>query len=241
MKEHYAGNMTSPEFREAIKSNRGVIITIGSCEQHGHHLPLDTDNLIGFNTAINVAKRTDCLLLPPINYGQVWSAKNFSGTIALTTTTIKAILHDIVISLQRHGVKNIIFMSGHNGNCAAIKEACREIHDQYGWNNVWHVFPTLSKEGWELLESPIACNCIHAGELETSMVLAIRPDLVHMDCVTKEYPVQPKELAYRPMGWDEYIETGSFGDSSLASIEKGQRINQLMIDEAVRIISEVIH
>lgn len=240
MKEYYAGNLTTVEFKEAMATTRGVIVVIGSCEQHGHHLPLDTDNLIGFETAKRVAKACNCLLLPPVNYGQVWSARNFPGTIALKTSTIKQIIFDIVESLERHHAKNIIFMSGHNGNCPTIKEACRELFDEHGWRNIWHVFPSMNKEVLKLLESPIPCNCVHAGELETSMLLAIKPELVQMEKTTKEFPVAPTDLAFRPIPWDEYLESGSFGDASYATSEKGKTILDDMVDSAIKIITELI-
>lgn len=240
MKEYYAGHLTSLEFKESMKSARGVIVVFGSCEQHGHHLPLDTDNIIGFETALRVAKSCDCLVLPPINYGQVWSARNFPGTIALRTNTIKQIIFDIVESLEKHHAKNIIFMSGHNGNCLTIKEAVRDIYDKYGWRNIWHIFPSLDKNVMKILESPISCNCVHAGELETSMLLAIKPNLVHMDRTTKEFPIAPKDLPFRAIPWDEYLETGSFGDAGYATSEKGQIIVDSMVDSMIKIIHELV-
>ena len=98
--KHYAGHYTAPEFSEAIRTCKGVIITCGSCEQHGHHLPLDTDNIIGTEIALRIAEKTDLLVMPPITYGQVWSAKGFPGTISLTPDTLKRLLREIICSLE---------------------------------------------------------------------------------------------------------------------------------------------
>ena len=70
-RRHYAGAMTRIEFQQRLKEAKCVIVPIGSCEQHGYHLPLDTDNIIGFNTAMMVAEKTDSIVMPNVNYGQV--------------------------------------------------------------------------------------------------------------------------------------------------------------------------
>ena len=95
-KKSYAGYYTSIEFKEKIEENRGVILICGSCEQHGHHLPLDTDNIIGMEIALRIAEETDMLVMPPLNYGQVWSAKGFPGTLSLTADVLKMVLKELI-------------------------------------------------------------------------------------------------------------------------------------------------
>ena len=103
MEKHafYAGHCTAPEFNDTIASNKGVILVCGSCEQHGYHMPLDTDNIIGFELALRIAEKTDMLVMPPVTYGQVWSAKGFPGTISLTPAALKCILREIICSLEQ--------------------------------------------------------------------------------------------------------------------------------------------
>ena len=98
----YAGYCTSPDFKERLAQCRGIIVVCGSCEQHGHHLPLDTDNIIGMELALRIAEQTDMLVMPPVNYGQVWSAKGFPGTVCLSAQTLKQILREIIRRLS-HG------------------------------------------------------------------------------------------------------------------------------------------
>lgn len=239
--EHYAGNLTSPEFAERIKECKAIFVVIGSCEQHGHHMPLDTDNIIGLHTALVIAEKTKSLVLPPVNYGQVWSARKFSGTIALSTETLKNIIHDIVVSLEMHGAKYIILWSGHNGNLTTMREAARELLDKYNWHNVWYMLPEMKGDLIKnLLETPMPGGVAHAGELETSMLLAIRPDLVRMDKATHEVPEISKHISYRPISWDEFIQTGAFGAADLGSVEKGNAIMQAIIDDSVRVINSLI-
>lgn len=240
MKDVYAGNLTSPEFAKAVKECKAVILPIGSCEQHGQHMPLDTDNLIGSYLAMETAKRCHCLVMPAINYGQVWSARKFPGTIALSTNTLISIIKEIVISLQSHHVRNIILLAGHNGNSNALKEAARQLLDEYQWENVWYLCAEIDSSLMKLMETPIPCGCVHAGEMETSMLLAIRPDLVHMERATAEFPTLPQDAKYRPVSWEHYIESGSFGDGGKATAEKGKALLESSIQSAVRLINEII-
>lgn len=240
MKNIYAGDMTSPEFASAMKECKAVLIPIGSCEQHGHHMPLDTDNLIGTYLAMETARRCNCLVMPSINYGQVWSARKFPGTIALSTDTLIRLIKDVVLSLEAHHAKNIILFAGHNGNSYAMKEAARQLLDEYNYKNVWFVTADVDQSLMKLMETPIPCGCVHAGEMETSMLLAIRPDLVHMERATAEFPALPKAAKYRPISWDEYIKSGSFGDGSKATVEKGKALLESAIQNAVHLIHDII-
>lgn len=189
----YAGHYTSPEFKEKLKSVRGVIVFCGSCEQHGHHLPLDTDNIIGRELALRIAQKADLLMMPSVNYGQVWSAKGFPGTIALSADTLKRILREIIVSLEEQGAQNIILMSTHNGNYPFLKELARELRDEAGWTNVWHFPVAFSKEALARAKTsrPMAP---HAGEIETALLLYLRPELVEMSGATKEFPQPPGGL-----------------------------------------------
>lgn len=128
----YAGHCTAPEFNDKIRACRGVILVCGSCEQHGHHLPLDTDNIIGTEIALRIAEKTGLLVMPPVNYGQVWSAKGFPGTISLSPNTLKLLLKEIICSLEAQNAANIVLMSGHNGNYPILKELARELLDEFG-------------------------------------------------------------------------------------------------------------
>lgn len=240
MKKIYAGEMTSPEFAAAMKTCKAVLVPIGSCEQHGHHMPLDTDNLIGTYLAMETAKRCNCLVMPSINYGQVWSARKFSGTIALSNETLIRIIKDVVYSLETHHAKNIILFAGHNGNSTAIKEASRQLLDEAEYTNVWAITADVDKALMKQMETPIPCGCVHAGEMETSMLLAIRPDLVQLEKATAEYPKLPEAAKYRPVSWDQYIESGSFGDGSKATVEKGKALLESAIQNAVHLINDII-
>ena len=234
--ENYAGHCTSMEFNAKMKQKRGVILVCGSCEQHGHHLPLDTDNIIGFETALRIAQNTDMLVMPPILYGQVWSAKGFPGTICLKPDTLKQILREITENLHQQGARHIVLLSGHNGNYSILKELARDLLDDYGWENIWHFPLTFPKSLEKKAASPAPKVAAHAGELETSMVLHYRPDLVSMEQAACEFPEPPEDYLYRPMHWNTFLSSGSFGDSGAATAETGEEL----CNEIVAHISELI-
>ena len=231
-RELYVGNMTWKHFSEAVKTATGVIVPIGSCEQHGYHLPLDTDTITARYTAIEVAKKTNCLVLPSINFGQVWSARNFPGTIALSPDTIIALVCDVVESLERHGVRNIIFLSGHTGNMPVLQDAARKLMDERGWRNVWYFSASLNKAVIEETCESKPCSGIrHAAEGEASTMLYMHPELVYLDEAVADYAEKPEQVYYRPIRWDEFKEVGCFGDPSKATAEKGKIILEKEIEE----------
>lgn len=235
----YAGHYTSLEFNGKINTVKGVIITCGSCEQHGHHLPLDTDNIIGMEIALRIAAKTNLLVMPPINYGQVWSAKGFPGTISLTPDTLKRLLREIILSLEAQNTANIVLMSGHNGNYSILKELARELRDEFGWTNIWHFPMAFSKELAAKAKTPCAM-APHAGEAETSMLLYLHPELVHLDRATKEFPQPPADYPYRPIHWNEFIETGSFGDGGAADAEYGRLLVEYAVNTTADLINQLL-
>ena len=240
MKKLYVGEMTRLEFAERIKEAKCVILTAGSCEQHGYHMAQDTDNVLGHYMALEAAKRTKSIVMPNINYGQVWSARKFPGSISLSNDTLKALFKEIILSLESFGAKNILLLAGHNGNAQAMKDVARELVNSHGLRNVWYFQQTTDKSLLKHLEAEMPCNCVHAGEMETSMMLVVRPDLVDLSKAEPDFPTLPPESKYRPVSWDEYITVGSYGDPSLATAEKGKIFLDSLIDEIVHLINDIM-
>ncbi len=239
--EVYMGNLTWPAFAERVKTARGVIIPIGSCEQHGYHLPLDTDNLTATYKAREVAKLANCLVTPTFNFGQVWSAMNIPGTIALKPETIVQALIEIIVSLERHGAKNVMIISGHDGNKNVIERVARLAMDEYGFRNVWFFkADTPSEVSDGVLETGPVGGKSHAAEGETSMILYIKPEAVQMDKATPEYPDIPKAQKYRPVHWDEFLTVGNFGDPTKATAEKGEKLMRGTVEHLAALFKELM-
>ncbi len=240
IKNLYAGEFSAELFRKKVAAAKGVMVLFGSCEQHGYHMPLDTDNIIGLELGTRIAALTDLILLPPINYGQVWSAHKFPGTIALSERTLEYLIRDILISVQRNSPRNIVLYSAHNGNFTCFKKVARNLKDEFDWNNIWYFPVEYSEKVLNLQESKSCDVSIHAGEIETSMLMAIRPDLVNLALSSNEFPVHLEDRNYRPIYWNEIIHSGSFGDNQFANAEKGRKILDIIVSETAEKINRLL-
>ena len=220
--KHRLGELTWQEAEIMMKEARAIIVPLGSTEQHGYHLPLNTDSTIADYLALEVAKRTNCLVTPTLTYGQVWSAKDFPGTIAIQERTYINFLKDIVTSLESKSPRNIILFSGHLGNVAPSKIAARELLDEKGFNNVYHFsyIVDMKQAAAGIMETELWHGSgLHGGEMETSVLLRITPELVLMDKAQADYPVRPPDLDIRPISWIEFAKQGIFGDPTKATAE----------------------
>lgn len=243
MEKEYLGQYNWQTAQKMIQSARAVIVPLGSTEQHGHHLPIDTDIITATDIAIRLAKRTDCVVMPTVNYGQVWSAKNFPATFSIEERHYIEYVKDIVRSLEKNGAKNVILFSGHWGNVAPIKILARELLDEEGYENVYHIsYTNLAKNSEGIMESPLWNGSgFHASEIETSIMLAIAPETVDMSKAVCEYPEVPRGYSIRPVHWDKFAVSGIFGDATKATKEKGEKYLERWLNELVQLITENIH
>lgn len=242
MKRYYLGEMNWKEADKRVREARAVILPLGSTEQHGYHMTLDTDNIVARYMSLELAKQTDCVTLPVLAYGQVWSAKDFPGTISLKERTFIAVIKDIVDSLEKKGARNIILFSGHWGNTAPCKIAARELLDEKGYANVYHMsYMDLTKHGKGIMETDLWNGSgFHAAEIETSILLEIKPDSVDMTQAVCDYPSIPPDVNIRPIPWKEFAVSGIFGDASKATAEKGRAFIQSWMKDLVALIQENI-
>lgn len=231
-----------PEAKEILPKVRGVIIPLGSVEEHGYHLPLCVDNSLGLEMSKQIADKTQCLMLPIMPYGRVWSTKGFPGTISLSEDTLVDVIIDISTSLIRHGVKNIIYHSGHLGNSPAMKKAARIIFDKYEYKNIYYFSYTDYKKLSEgILTAPMwKGDGMHAAELETSMMLSIKPELVHLEKAVVEYPEDTWTMEYSCVPWEKYTKTGAPGDPTVSTKEKGDELIKRLVDRMSDLINQLI-
>ncbi|MFQ6127527.1 MAG: creatininase family protein [Thermoplasmata archaeon] len=225
--------MTSKEFGERVKENPVVIVPIGAVEEHGPHLPLCTDSIQPEYVASEVGKRTGAFIAPPIKYANCSSTRNFPGTISISFDTVRSLAYDVMCELARNGFSNIVLLSGHAGSLhmAALRLAAKKLVDERDVN-------VMVVSDYEILcrSNKVEEGNGHSGLLETSRVLAIRPDLVKPERPKGESRIPPYMVVRYP---EKYWKEGVSGDSSKATADKGREYNDFVIDELCRMIDEM--
>lgn len=224
-----SGRASWPE----IDAARGLIalLPVGALEQHGAHLPLDTDTVLATGVAWRIADRIGGWLLPAIGYGEAWSAEAWPGTISLSAETLQRSIEDVARGLKRIGVAGLVTVNGHFGNRAPIAAAVYPLP-------VLHLdYPGLEAAAAEFCTSkPAAPTFYHADEVETSMMLALAPDAVRMERAMAEYPTFPADFGTRPMQLREFNSSGVFGDPRPATAATGEKIIGRVVDGSVTLI-----
>lgn len=223
--------MTRPEAERAYRQWRKAILPIGATEQHGPHLPLGTDTFLATEMAVRLADRIDAVVLPtlPVSYSWVW--KDIPGTVWVSVGLFKELVKDIARSQARHGIEVLVLISGHGANESALKYAVRELADEIPTRIFYFVYPGLKEIAPRYATTPMWHGMVHACELETSWMLATRPDLCRMDRAVREYPegleTQLYHFSSTPMG--SLSRSGVFGDATAANAERGEAMLQEMV------------
>ena len=233
------------DIKEAINGGfKTVIIGVGSTEQHGPHLPTQTDALIA-DVIVNLIaqKLKNALQAQTIRVGCSDHHLPFSGTISLKKSTLKAIIHDYVESLQKHGFDIIIFIPTHGGNFNPLKEAVEEAQEKYPKIKI---FGFTDLMGFVDAEDKIAAEFnitkevagAHAGEVETSQMLALAENLVKRERFQPGYlgvlGEEEVEMLFKK-GMPSLTEIGVIGDPTKAIKKRGkvyiEKIVEFLTDE----------
>lgn len=221
---------------------RVAVLPFGALEQHGPHLPLSTDTLQADDVARRLAESLDAALLPPVAYGNTWSNDALPGTVSIGAGTVTALCTDIAASLDRAGYALLVVVNGDYGNRLPLHRAAEHaVATGQRMPVVVLDYPGLTEIGDAVKESPWAApGLCHADELETSMVLAVAPALVHSDRYEPSYPELPADFGLRQMPLAPLSASGVFGDPRPATAEKGERILAHVAAESERIVRQVL-
>jgi creatinine amidohydrolase len=222
--------MTWPEIRAEQERGRDtVVVAFGATEQHGPHMPLATDALLGDHLARMVAERLDAFVAPTVRIGCSEHHLEFPGTLSLSDTTFHGIVADIVHSLARGGFARVVLLPTHGGDFAPLATALELLDPKPGIDvraltDLGALF-TIAQLGADEHGVPLGEGGVHAGEWETSMLLAIHPELVHRDRGEPGYTGDPQAAvgAIFGAGVHTVAENGVIGDPSRASAEHGAR------------------
>jgi len=219
-----------------------VVVALGATEQHAHHMPLATDALIGDHFARQLADRLDAFVAPTVRVGCSSHHLAFPGTLSIADETFHAIVADLVSSLAGAGFSRIVLVPTHGGNFGPLAAAVEKLPDSQRQHVVaitdLSVFLRVAQLGEQEFEVPMPEGGLHAGEWETSMLLAIHPDLVHMDRAEAGYVGDPQEAVASlfESGVDALSETGAIGDPTRATAEHGRRYWEAVLDLAVELV-----
>ena len=238
---------TSPSLGQAIGEDPIVVIPVGSIEQHGNHLPVGTDSFAADAVARRAAEgwegKRRLFLLPTVWSGLSPHHMGLPGSITLRSETFIRVLEDITASLLHQGVRRILLLNGHGGNVSALDVALTRLGergfetDRVAAVTYWHL---VAHRAAELRESRSG-GTGHAGEFETSLMLATKGEHVVLDDAVVAYPETGSSYlstdlfegapARRFIPFDRVSASGTFGDPSLASREKGERILEICAQE----------
>lgn len=236
------------EIRETAAAGGLVLLPTGAVEQHGPHLPLDTDSFTASVVATRAATLVaefPVLVLPPVWWGLSPYWMVFPGTITLRAETLMELLVDIGTSVARHGFRRMVIVNGHGGNAGLIQAAAVKASSeafQVAALSYWDLVP----EEMQRLTARDAGSIGHAGELETSLQLHLQPDCVDLGAVQ---PGDGLDLAaraategrgvYLPPNPQAESPSGVYGLPHAATAAKGEALLAAAADALARLIVEL--
>lgn len=209
---------TANEIRDA--NYRVAVLPVGSFEQHGDHLPITTDTLVANLVAQEISAAHDLFLLPPVTFGCSHEHAALGATVSIRATTLYDVVNDIADSLRRSGVMKLVVVNGHGGNYV-LSNVVQEANER---ERRMALFP--SRSDWEAARSAAGIETtghddMHAGELETSLLLSSEPKLVRPAFTGADHDASDRPLLLT-QGMPGYAPSGVIGRPSLASAEKGK-------------------
>ena len=232
--------LSTKEAAQAAEDSAVVIFPVGSVEEHGDHLPLCTDSIQPEYIALEVAKKTGCLVAPPFRYGICNATRNFPGTLTIEFETLYRVVHDVLSELVRNGFCRIIILSGHAGNShmVALRLAAQDIVVKNDESKGKVRIMVLSDFDFaeELTPKYAGTDDGHAGTLETSRGMAIKPELIKAEGKAYIWHMPRFEVVAHP---ELYFPSGVNGDPTAASAEKGQKINEYIIDQVEKLVRTI--
>lgn len=244
--------LTWPEVNECVLEGRVVLVPVGAIEQHGPHLPLDTDNLSASVICERAARQEPSLLIcmPTIPYGFNEQGLDFPGTISITEHNFIGYCYDVGASLARMGFRKILYVNGHGGNSALLEVVVRLITARTeaiaAMINCWD----LAREVIQLHSvEPFPGGIGHCGDVETSMYLACAPELVKMELAQEGLPAgQPGRWFWGGISWYSPVRvmnivsrlttTGVAGNPTQASPQKGELYIKAAVENLIDLARE---
>lgn len=243
--------LTWPEVGAVLERRPNlVLLPVGALEQHGHHLPLATDAIMVESLCLQTAEAFDQVLVAPtVPYGTSANHDAFPGTVSIRLRTLVDLIVDIGTDLIRQGADMVLIVNGHGGNTQAVAAAAHELRQATGNVVAQLMWTGMVHEAWKVLDGDISW---HADESETSLMLAMASDLVHLERAVDE---RPKDLPFFRFTEEALLATkvdlglpktdalsssGTIGLATLATRSKGEAIVQEAAENLRRTIADLL-
>ena len=244
--------MTAPEIDALDRDRTVVLLPLGSVEQHGHHMAVGTDTMLAHAVAVAAVGRVTrrAVVLPPLWYGLSPHHTRFAGTVTLSAEVMLRLAEEIVASVVAQGFTRVLIVNGHGGNRGVIDVLATTLGQRhYGRARIAALtyFQLAGDEIAELRESRPG-GMGHACEFETAMMMHLRRDLVRPDRAVTHYPdpgsaylstdllAASKVRTY--LDFKDLSPSGTLGDPSLATPEKGARFFTVVAGALTRFIED---
>ncbi len=229
------------------RDNTYFVLPISSMEQHGKHLPVGTDDIILERVLENICEGKSVFesiyFLPTIHYGNSCEHCGFPGTISLRADTVVAMIEDVLSGMKQHAFKNLIILNSHGGNSDLLRAFAQEWKLAYSINvytiNIWA--SGFFNDAAGMIKTPLEYE-IHAGEIETSILMHTDGDCVKREMILRGLDVYATLNDY-DCGWtSKELSPGNgiIGAASKADAETGEKILEYMRRKILFYFSQII-
>jgi creatinine amidohydrolase len=232
-------DLTRDEFAQAMRENRWLLLPFGAVEQHGPHLPLGTDLFYAEHVCLAVAKEVNGLVAPGFPYGVCRTMRNFPGTVSLSPQTLAPLVREMLLEYVRHGARKVVLLAGHAEDAqeGAMREAALSLVNADPTLRILVIGPYAFLDPIRQ-ESGLVGTDGHAGSIETSEMLTIAEDRVHLDRIPDV--TRPRLSRFQISAHPEAeFPTGVRGDTSKVSRALGDRAVRHTVTEIVRVLQSL--
>ena len=249
---HYWSDMTADEFRQLDGKSTIAVLPVGAIEQHGPHLPVSVDSDIVEEIVSRAVPRLGdlpVLFLPTMPIGKSNEHMHFPGTLSFSAQTLIQAWMEIGECVARTGIEKLLFFNGHGGNISALDIVARDLRLNHGLITAYCSWFSLFDSS-DLLDSDEHRHGLHAGESETSVMLACRNELVAMD-KARNFISNGESWAQQfdyigpgggavKLGWliDDLNQDGACGNAANASAERGEILLERAVENLIAMLNE---
>ena len=243
---------TNLEIEAFLKNHSTLYVPVGAMEQHGPHAPIGTDIFLPQEIARRVCvQRGGALVAPPLTYTLSYPHRGFTSEFSLSIETFMAVVRDLAQSFAKTGFKRIVFLNGHYDNTYALAYACAQVAEKLPAGTrafPFNYWDGLTPEQFGVMSE--GGKGMHAGEAESSMLLAIDPTLVDMALANVEYLNFPETITKSPALHTAFFfsspgsvwratKSGTWGDARKATAAKGEQLIEWGVASVLNLMADI--